>query len=833
MKLDPTEEQQMIQAMAREFAETAIRPVAAEIDREGRFPHETVKRMGELGLMGVAIPEPWGGSGADTVAYVLALEEIAKACGSHAAIMSVNNSLYCDPVYKFGTDAQRERFLRPAAAGHALGGFALSEPQAGSDARNQQTLAVRDGGHYVLNGRKQFVTNGREAAFVLVFCATDRAKAHRGITALVVEKGTTGFLVPKTEDKLGIRASDTAELVFEDCRVPTANRLGEEGMGFKIALATLDGGRVGIAAQAVGLAAGAFERSVAYARERKSFGVAIGQHQMVQWMLADMATAIDGARLLTLRAAGLKDKGRPYTTAAAMAKLFAAETVRESAHDEKLGYPGEYPFTRGVYPTMYRGRVWTMRMFAGFGRPEDTNARFKYLLAQGQTGLSTAFDMPALMGYDADHPRARGEVGREGVSISTLDDFERLFDGIPLGDVTTSMTINCTASIALAMYLAVAEKQGVAWSRLGGTMQNDMLKEFIAQKEWICPPEPAVRIVTDMIEFTSTQVPRFNPVSISGYHIREAGSTAVQELAFTLADGLAYVEAALARGLDVDSFAPRLSFFFDIHNDFFEEIAKLRAARRVWARFMKERYGAKKPESMRLRTHTQTAGVSATAQQPLNNIARVAIQALAAVLRRAQSRHTNSYDETWALPTEEAVTVALRTQQILAEETGVALTVDPLGGSYFLETLTDQMEGATLEYIRKIDAMGGMIRAIDAGYPQKEIADAAYRYQLMDDRGEKVVVGVNKYVMTETRPIAYLRIDEAVELEQIDRVRRFKASRDMAKVERSEEHTSELQSQSNLVCRLLLEAVKDYASLGEISDVYRQVFGLYREPIIF
>jgi len=513
--------------------------------------------------------------------------------------------------------------------------------------------------------------------------------------------------------------------------------------------------------------------------------------------------------------------------------LYTPEDLRGWSHDEKLGYPGEYPFTRGVYPTMYRGRVWTMRMFAGFGRPEDTNARFKYLLAQGQTGLSTAFDMPALMGYDADHPRARGEVGREGVSISTLDDFERLFDGIPLGDVTTSMTINCTASIALAMYLAVAEKQGVAWSRLGGTMQNDMLKEFIAQKEWICPPEPAVRIVTDMIEFTSTQVPRFNPVSISGYHIREAGSTAVQELAFTLADGLAYVEAALARGLDVDSFAPRLSFFFDIHNDFFEEIAKLRAARRVWARFMKERYGAKKPESMRLRTHTQTAGVSATAQQPLNNIARVAIQALAAVLGGAQSLHTNSYDETWALPTEEAVTVALRTQQILAEETGVALTVDPLGGSYFLETLTDQMEGATLEYIRKIDAMGGMIRAIDAGYPQKEIADAAYRYQLMDDRGEKVVVGVNKYVMTETRPIAYLRIDEAVELEQIDRVRRFKASRDMAKVERRLKQLADACREPRNVMPILIEAVKDYASLGEISDVYRQVFGLYREPIIF
>jgi len=513
--------------------------------------------------------------------------------------------------------------------------------------------------------------------------------------------------------------------------------------------------------------------------------------------------------------------------------LYTPEDLRGWTYDEKLGYPGEYPFTRGVYPTMYRGRLWTMRMFAGFGRPEDTNARFKYLLAQGQTGLSTAFDMPALMGYDADHPRARGEVGREGVSVSTLDDFERLFDGIPLGDVTTSMTINCTASIALAMYLAVAEKQGVAWSRVGGTMQNDMLKEFIAQKEWICPPAPAVRIVTDMIEFTSQHVPRFNPVSISGYHIREAGSTAIQELAFTLADGLAYVEAALARGLDIDSFAPRLSFFFDIHNDFFEEIAKLRAARRIWARFMKERYGARKPESLRLRTHTQTAGVSATAQQPLNNVARVALQALAAVLGGAQSLHTNSYDETLALPTEEAVTVALRTQQILAEETGVALTIDPLGGSYFLETLTDAMEAAALEYIRTIDAMGGMIRAIDTGYPQKEIADAAYRYQLMDDRGEKVVVGVNRYVMAETRAIAYLRIDDAVELEQIERVRRFKASRDMAKVEKRLGQLADACREGRNVMPVLLEAVKDYASLGEISDVYRQVFGLYREPIIF
>src|SRR5437870_470385 len=513
--------------------------------------------------------------------------------------------------------------------------------------------------------------------------------------------------------------------------------------------------------------------------------------------------------------------------------LYTPESLRGWSVDEKLGRPGEYPFTRGVYPTMYRGRLWTMRMFAGFGRPEDTNLRFKYLLAQGQTGLSTAFDMPALMGYDADHPRARGEVGREGVSISTLDDFERLFDGIPLGDVTTSMTINCTASIALAMYLAVAEKQGVAWSRIGGTMQNDMLKEFIAQKEWICPPEPAVRIVTDMIEFTSKHVPRFNPVSISGYHIREAGSTAVQELAFTLADGLGYVDAALARGLDVDGFAPRLSFFFDIHNDFFEEIAKLRAARRLWARFMKERYGATKAESMRLRTHTQTAGVSATAQQPLNNVARVAMQALAAVLGGAQSLHTNSYDETWALPTEDAVTVALRTQQIIAEESGVALTIDPLGGSYYLEKLTDQMEAGALDYIQKIDAMGGIIRAIDTGYPQREIADAAYRYQLMDDRREKVVVGVNKYVMAEERPINYLKIDAAVEHDQIERVGRYKASRDTAYVERRLKQYSQAGREQRNVMPVLIDSVKDYVSLGEISDVYRQVFGLYREPIIF
>jgi methylmalonyl-CoA mutase N-terminal domain/subunit len=513
--------------------------------------------------------------------------------------------------------------------------------------------------------------------------------------------------------------------------------------------------------------------------------------------------------------------------------LYTPEDLAGWRYEDKLGYPGEFPYTRGPYPSMYRGRLWTMRMFAGFGRPEDTNARFRYLLTQGQTGLSTAFDMPALMGYDADHPRARGEVGREGVSVSTLADFEELFRDIPLDQVTTSMTINCTASVALAMYLALADRRGVAWDRLGGTMQNDMLKEFIAQKEWISPPESAVRIVVDTIEFCAAHVPRFNPVSISGYHIREAGSTAVQELAFTLADGFAYVQAGVERGLAVDAFAPRLSFFFDIHNDFFEEIAKLRAARRIWARGLRERFGARAPESMRLRTHTQTAGVSATAQQPLNNVARVALQALAAVLGGAQSLHTNSYDEVLALPTEEAVTVALRTQQIIAEETGVALTIDPLGGSYFVERLTDQMEEAALAYIRKIDELGGMIRAIELGYPQKEIADAAYRYQLMEDRGQRTVVGVNKYVMSEERPVPYLRLDESLEREQVARVARRKAARDLTRVERRLKQLADACRNGRNVMPVLIDAVKDEVSLGEISDVYRQVFGLYREPIIF
>jgi methylmalonyl-CoA mutase N-terminal domain/subunit len=502
-------------------------------------------------------------------------------------------------------------------------------------------------------------------------------------------------------------------------------------------------------------------------------------------------------------------------------------------YPERLGLPGQFPFTRGVYPTMYRGRLWTMRMFAGFGRPEDTNRRFKFLLDQGQTGLSTAFDMPSLMGHDADHPKARGEVGREGVSVSTLDDMERLFAGIPLGRVTTSMTINCTASVILAMYLAVAERQSVPWTDVDGTIQNDMLKEFSAQKEWICPPTPAVRIVVDMIEFCMNSAPKFHPVSISGYHIREAGATAVQELAFTLADGIAYVEACVRRGLPVDRFGPQLSFFFDIHSDFFEEIAKLRAARRIWATVMKERFGATDARAMRLRTHTQTAGVSLTAQQPLNNVARVALQALAAVLGGAQSLHTNSYDETWALPTEAAVTLALRTQQILAEETGVTNTVDPLGGSYFVEALTDRMEAEASRLIRKIDELGGMVRALDAGFPQQEIADSGYRTQLQEDSGERVVVGVNRYVQPNEPPIPYLKLDEALEREQVERVRAVKANRAPAEVAHQLRRvTDACQSGQNLM-PVLVDAVKGGASLGEIADVYRETFGRYREPIIF
>jgi methylmalonyl-CoA mutase N-terminal domain/subunit len=496
----------------------------------------------------------------------------------------------------------------------------------------------------------------------------------------------------------------------------------------------------------------------------------------------------------------------------------------------RVGLPGEYPYTRGVYPSMYRGRLWTMRQFAGYGTAADTNARFHFLLGQGQTGLSTAFDMPTLMGYDADHPRARGEVGREGVAVSTLDDARELFAGIDLAAVTTSMTVNCTASVLLAMYLAVADENGVPWERLGGTIQNDMLKEFIAQKEWICPPEASMRIVIDMIEFCARRLPRWHPVSISGYHIREAGSTAVQELAFTLADGLAYVQACVDRGLPVDSFAPRLSFFFNLHNDFLEEVAKLRAARRLWATYMRERFGATDPRSLMLRTHAQTAGASLTAQQPLNNVVRVTVQALAGVLGGVQSLHTNSLDETLALPSEQAAMVALRTQQILAEESGVANVVDPLGGSWAVEALTDRMEREARAYIDRVDELGGMIRAIEVGYPQKEIAEAAWVYQRQIDRGEKTVVGVNRYQVPEERPPELLRVPLEVETRQADRVRRVKRERNATAAREALARVRDAARSGENLMPPLVAAVKARCTLGEISDLYREIFGQYRDP---
>ncbi|MDR7544967.1 MAG: methylmalonyl-CoA mutase family protein [Armatimonadota bacterium] len=497
---------------------------------------------------------------------------------------------------------------------------------------------------------------------------------------------------------------------------------------------------------------------------------------------------------------------------------------------ERIGRPGEYPFTRGIHADMYRGRLWTMRQFAGFGTAEDTNRRFHYLLEHGQTGLSVAFDMPTLMGYDSDHPRAAGEVGREGVAIDTLADMEILLEGIPLDRVTTSMTINAPANVLLAMYVAVADRRGIPRSQIGGTTQTDMLKEFIAQKEWIVPPRPSMRLIQDMLVFGTRELPRWNVISISGYHIREAGATAVQELAFTLADGIAYVEAGMAAGLDVDAFAPRLSFFFDVHNDFFEEIAKFRAARRMWATIMRDRFHAANPRSWWLRTHAQTAGVSLTAQQPLNNVARVALQALAAVLGGTQSLHTNSMDETYALPTEEAVRLALRTQQILAYETGVAATVDPLGGSYFVEALTDQVEEAAWRYIRRIDELGGMVAAVEAGYPQREIADAAFRFAQQVERKERIIVGVNEFTADEETPIPILRIDPEAERRQIQRTRRVRAERDAGQVERALAALKRAAEGSECTMEHVVDCVKAYATLGEICDVFRRVYGEYREP---
>ena len=524
-----------------------------------------------------------------------------------------------------------------------------------------------------------------------------------------------------------------------------------------------------------------------------------------------------------------------FTTVSGMdvPPLATPDSLEDFDYLRDLGFPGAYPFTRGIYNTMYQGRLWTMRQFAGFGSPEDTNKRFKFLLEQGQTGLSTAFDMPTLMGYDCDHPRAGGEIGKEGVSVSSLVDMEVLFDGIRLDEVTTSMTINCSASIILAMYLVVAEKQGVSWEKLDGTIQNDMLKEFIAQREWICPPRPSVKIVVDMIEFCAKCVPKWHPVSISGYHIREAGSTAIQELAFTLADGIGYVQECMERGLNVDDFAPQLSFFFNVHNDFLEEVAKLRASRKIWAKIMRERFGAKNPKSWMLRTHAQTAGCSLTAQQPLNNIVRVSIQALAAVLGGAQSLHTNSMDETLGLPTEESVTVALRTQQIIAEESGVVNSIDPLCGSYVIEALTNRIEKEAFDYIRRIDELGGIIKAIDIGFPQKEIADAAYRYQLELDRGEKVIVGVNKYLNDNEKPMQILKIDEGVDNNQRERLREIKRKRDNEAVKKHLRAIAEAAREGKNLMPFIINAVREYATVGEISDVFREVYGIYRDPGYF
>jgi methylmalonyl-CoA mutase, N-terminal domain len=493
--------------------------------------------------------------------------------------------------------------------------------------------------------------------------------------------------------------------------------------------------------------------------------------------------------------------------------------------------PGTFPYTRGIHNDMYRGKLWTMRMFAGFGTPEDTNARFHYLLRNGQTGLSTAFDMPTLMGYDPDDPMSLGEVGREGVSIATLEDMEILFRGIPLDQVTTSMTINASAVILLALYVAVAEEQGVSADRLRGTLQNDILKEFIAQKEWISPPRPAMRIIRDMLVYSTKHMPQWNTISISGYHIREAGATAVQELAFTLADGIGYLQCGIDGGLDVDAFAPRLSFFFDVHNDFFEEIAKFRAARRMWAKIVRERFGAKNPRSWLLRTHAQTAGVSLTAQQPYNNVVRVAIQALAAVLGGTQSLHTNSLDETYALPTEEAVKIALRTQQILADETGVASVVDPLGGSHYVEWLTDEVERRAWEIIERIDALGGIVPAIDQGYPQKEIAASAYRFQRQVEADERIIVGVNRYVDdAEPQSIPTLRIDHDVERSQIERIRAFRARRDPSRAADALRHIEDACRGDANVVYPILEAVKAGITLGEVCTVFRKVLGVYRDP---
>jgi methylmalonyl-CoA mutase N-terminal domain/subunit len=530
-----------------------------------------------------------------------------------------------------------------------------------------------------------------------------------------------------------------------------------------------------------------------------------------------------------------KERPGPFETVSGK-KIKDLYTPRDTAdldYRRDLGFPGEYPFTRGVQPNMYRGRLWTMRQFSGFGDATDSNRRYRYLLEEGQTGLSVAFDMPTIMGYDSDHPRSAGEVGRCGVAIDSLEDMEILFEAIPLEKITTSMTINGPAAVLWCFYLACALKRGIGLDRVGGTIQNDILKEYTAQKSWIFPPEPSMRLITDIFAFAAREVPRWNTVSISGYHIREAGSTAVQELAFTLADGFAYVEAGIEAGLDVDDFAPRLSFFFNAHLDFFEEICKYRAARRIWARHMKERFGAKDPRSWKMRFHTQTAGCSLTAQEPENNIVRTALEALAAVLGGTQSLHTNSMDEVLALPTEKAVKIALRTQQIIAFESGAAHTIDPLAGSYFIESLTDEMEAEAESYFERIEALGGVLTAIEKGFFQQEIADAAYTYQRAVEKGERVVVGVNRFASEEALNIALLKIDAAVEQKQIARLRRLKERRDNIAVAEALRRLGEAAAGSENLIPHILKAAQLYATEGEIISALKKVFGEYREQPIF
>ena len=529
------------------------------------------------------------------------------------------------------------------------------------------------------------------------------------------------------------------------------------------------------------------------------------------------------------------ERKKKFTTSSEflVKRLYTPEDLRQIDYIGDLGFPGEYPFTRGVHATMHRGRLWTMRQFAGFGTAEETNARFKYLLKEGETGLSVAFDMPTIWGYDSDHPMAKGEVGRCGVAISTLEDMETLLNGIPLDRVSTSMTINGPANVLLSMYIAAGMKQNFPLSQLSGTTQNDILKEFFAQKLVIFPPRPSVKLVADTIEYCSKFMPKWNPVSISGYHIREAGSNAVQELAFTLADGITYVQETLDRGLKVDEFAPRLSFFFACHNDLFEEVAKFRAARKIWARIMKERFRARDPRSMWMRMHVQTSGCTLTAQQPMNNIIRVTLQALGAVLGGAQSLHTNSFDEALALPSEHAVRIALRTQQIIAHESGVANTIDPLGGSYYVETLTAEMEEEALRYIDRIEKMGGVIPAIEKGYFQREIANSSYRYQREIDNKERIIVGVNSYASEEKQRIPLLRISSNVEKTQLKRLKALKDSRDSKRVQRALDQLRNSADRNENLMPTILETVKAYATLGEICGVLREVYGDYQELIVF